>query len=87
MYKLSSLKMDDKSFNHKRIFRQICNFCSGDHLMTIVQFYATVIEKKQVLKRLRSCYVCIKRESRAFRCLLTKKTCYFCKKGKLSSQK
>ena len=71
--------MDAKSSNHKRLFRQLCNVCSGDHWNDNCPTYATVEERKQILKKLGSCYVCLKRGHRAFECL-TKKTCYFCKK-------
>ena len=71
--------MDAKSSNHKRIFSQLCNFCSGDHWNDNCPTYATVEERKQILKRLGCCYVCLKRGHRAFECL-TKKTFYFCKK-------
>ena len=36
-------------------------------------------ERKQFLKRLGSCFVCLKRGYRAFECF-NKKTCYFCKR-------
>ena len=71
--------MDAKSSNHKRLFRQLCSLCSGDHWNDNCPTYATVEERKQILKKLGSCYVCLKRGHRAFECL-TKKTCYFCKK-------
>ena len=71
--------MDSKSPNHQRIFRQVCNFCNGDHLNDNCPAYVTVGERKQVPNRLGCCYVCLKRGHRAFECL-TKKTCFFCKR-------
>ena len=74
-------KIDSKSSNNQRIFRQVCKFCSGDHWNDNYQAYPTVEERKQVVKRLGSCYACLKRGHRVFECF-TKKTCYFCK-GKI----
>ena len=71
--------MDSKSLNHQIIFKQVCNFCSGDHWNDNCPTYGTVEERKQVLNRLGCCNVCLKRGHRAFECL-TKKTCYFCKR-------
>ena len=71
--------METKSSNQQRIFRQRCNFCGGDHWNDNCPDYATVEERKQVLKRLGSCFVCLKRGHRAFECF-NKLTCYFCKR-------
>ena len=71
--------METKSSNQQKIFRQRCNFCGGDHWNDDCPDYATVEERKQILKRLGSCFVCLKRGHRAFECL-NKKTCYFCKR-------
>ena len=71
--------METKSSNQQRRFRQLCNFCGGDHWNDNCPAYATVYERKQVLKRLCSCFICLKRGHRAFECF-TQKTCFFCKR-------
>ena len=71
--------METKSSNQQRRFRQLCNFCGGDHWNDNCPAYATVDERKQVLKRLGSCFICLKRGHRAFECF-TQKTCFFCKR-------
>ena len=71
--------MNAKSSNHIIIFRQLCDFCSGDHWNDNCSTYATVEERKQILKRLGCCYVCLKRGHSAFECLI-QKTCNFCKR-------
>ena len=71
--------METKSSNQQRRFRQLCNFCGGDHWNDNCPAYATVDERNQVLKRSGSCFICLKRGHRAFECF-TQKTCFFCKR-------
>ena len=71
--------MNSKSLYHQRIFKQVCNLCSGDHWKDNCPAYVTVGERKQVLNRLGCSYLFLKRGHRALECL-TKKTCYFCKR-------
>ena len=70
--------METESLFQQR-FRQLCNFCGGDHWNDRCPDYGTVEERKLILRKLGCCFNCLKRGHRAFECF-NKKTCFFCKR-------